>query len=154
METDLTAANGKKVKALEIFAYALQFFKEQALKVENASLSRFSVFITSINVSITFLTLLSFDLSCIWCKQSKAAVETLGGLCTLKELIVVLQWFPFAEGKLGSITVISSECLLTGINFFSCCFFVVLFLSLKMLIWKENLKVQELELSVSLSLHF
>ncbi|XP_062352419.1 heat shock 70 kDa protein 12A [Cinclus cinclus] len=32
METDLTAANGKKVKALEIFAYALQFFKEQALK--------------------------------------------------------------------------------------------------------------------------
>ncbi|XP_074964331.1 heat shock 70 kDa protein 12A isoform X2 [Phalacrocorax aristotelis] len=32
METDLTAANGKKIKALEIFAYALQFFKEQALK--------------------------------------------------------------------------------------------------------------------------
>ncbi|XP_036754883.2 heat shock 70 kDa protein 12A isoform X1 [Manis pentadactyla] len=32
METDLTAANGKKVKALEIFAYALQYFKEQALK--------------------------------------------------------------------------------------------------------------------------
>ncbi|NWS21759.1 HS12A protein, partial [Pachyramphus minor] len=32
METDLTATNGKKVKALEIFAYALQFFKEQALK--------------------------------------------------------------------------------------------------------------------------
>lgn len=33
MDTDLTAANGKKVKALEIFAYALQHFKEQALKV-------------------------------------------------------------------------------------------------------------------------
>ncbi|XP_077205993.1 heat shock 70 kDa protein 12A [Paroedura picta] len=32
LETDLTAANGKKVKALEIFAYALQYFKEQALK--------------------------------------------------------------------------------------------------------------------------
>ncbi|XP_045147347.1 heat shock 70 kDa protein 12A [Echinops telfairi] len=32
METDLTAANGKKVKALDIFAYALQYFKEQALK--------------------------------------------------------------------------------------------------------------------------
>uniref|UniRef100_A0A8C5QLT4 Heat shock 70 kDa protein 12A n=1 Tax=Leptobrachium leishanense TaxID=445787 RepID=A0A8C5QLT4_9ANUR len=32
METDLVAANGKKVKALEIFAYALQYFKEQALK--------------------------------------------------------------------------------------------------------------------------
>ncbi|KAI2557401.1 heat shock protein family A (Hsp70) member 12A [Homo sapiens] len=32
MDTDLTAANGKKVKALEIFAYALQYFKEQALK--------------------------------------------------------------------------------------------------------------------------
>ncbi|NXB60117.1 HS12A protein, partial [Struthidea cinerea] len=37
METDLTAANGKKVKALEIFAYALQFFKEQALKVGDHS---------------------------------------------------------------------------------------------------------------------
>lgn len=33
MDTDLTAANGKKVKALEIFAYALQYFKEQVLKV-------------------------------------------------------------------------------------------------------------------------
>lgn len=33
MDTDLTAANGKNVKALEIFAYALQYFKEQALKV-------------------------------------------------------------------------------------------------------------------------
>lgn len=32
METDLIAANGKKVKALEIFAYALQFFREQAMK--------------------------------------------------------------------------------------------------------------------------
>ncbi|XP_075071683.1 heat shock 70 kDa protein 12A [Mixophyes fleayi] len=32
MDTDLIAANGKKVKALEIFAYALQYFKEQALK--------------------------------------------------------------------------------------------------------------------------
>ncbi|EPY82157.1 HSPA12B-like protein [Camelus ferus] len=32
MDTDLTAANGKKVKALEIFAFALQYFKEQALK--------------------------------------------------------------------------------------------------------------------------
>ncbi|KAE8589491.1 hypothetical protein XENTR_v10017584 [Xenopus tropicalis] len=32
METELTAANGKRVKALEIFAYALQYFKEQALK--------------------------------------------------------------------------------------------------------------------------
>lgn len=33
LDTDLTAANGKKVKALEIFTYALQYFKEQALKV-------------------------------------------------------------------------------------------------------------------------
>ncbi|XP_038613655.1 heat shock 70 kDa protein 12A isoform X2 [Tachyglossus aculeatus] len=32
LETDLTAANGKKIKALEIFSFALQFFKEQALK--------------------------------------------------------------------------------------------------------------------------
>ncbi|XP_059517518.1 heat shock 70 kDa protein 12A isoform X4 [Myotis daubentonii] len=32
LDTDLTAANGKKIKALEIFAYALQYFKEQALK--------------------------------------------------------------------------------------------------------------------------
>ena len=33
-ETDIQAANGKRVKALDIFAYALAFFKEQALKVE------------------------------------------------------------------------------------------------------------------------
>ncbi|KAK1333442.1 hypothetical protein QTO34_005826 [Cnephaeus nilssonii] len=32
LDTELTAANGKKIKALEIFAYALQYFKEQALK--------------------------------------------------------------------------------------------------------------------------
>ncbi|RXM32634.1 Heat shock 70 kDa protein 12A [Acipenser ruthenus] len=31
-ETELLAANGKRVKALDIFSYALQFFKEQALK--------------------------------------------------------------------------------------------------------------------------
>uniref|UniRef100_A0A3Q4HUA2 Heat shock protein 12A n=1 Tax=Neolamprologus brichardi TaxID=32507 RepID=A0A3Q4HUA2_NEOBR len=33
INTDLHAANGKRVKALDIFAYALAFFKEQALKV-------------------------------------------------------------------------------------------------------------------------
>lgn len=33
ISTDLHAANGKRVKALDIFAYALAFFKEQALKV-------------------------------------------------------------------------------------------------------------------------
>ncbi|XP_036402533.1 heat shock 70 kDa protein 12A isoform X2 [Megalops cyprinoides] len=32
IDTDLQAANGKKVKALDIFAYALAFFKDQALK--------------------------------------------------------------------------------------------------------------------------
>ncbi|XP_060790778.1 heat shock 70 kDa protein 12A isoform X3 [Neoarius graeffei] len=32
IDTDLHAANGKKVKALDIFAYALAFFKEQAVK--------------------------------------------------------------------------------------------------------------------------
>ncbi|XP_053731732.1 heat shock 70 kDa protein 12A isoform X1 [Synchiropus splendidus] len=32
IDTDLQAANGKRVKALDIFAYALAFFKEQALK--------------------------------------------------------------------------------------------------------------------------
>lgn len=37
LETDLSAANGKKIKALEIFAYALQYFKEQALKVKTLS---------------------------------------------------------------------------------------------------------------------
>ncbi|KAG8135581.1 hypothetical protein E2320_008594 [Naja naja] len=37
LETDLSAANGKKVKAIEIFAYALQYFKEQALKAGMAS---------------------------------------------------------------------------------------------------------------------
>lgn len=35
INTDLHAANGKRVKALDIFAYALAFFKEQALKVRN-----------------------------------------------------------------------------------------------------------------------
>lgn len=33
INTDLQAANGKRVKALDIFAYALAFFREQALKV-------------------------------------------------------------------------------------------------------------------------
>uniref|UniRef100_A0A4W3J412 Heat shock protein 12A n=1 Tax=Callorhinchus milii TaxID=7868 RepID=A0A4W3J412_CALMI len=32
IETDLEAANGKKVKALEIFAFALEFFKDHALQ--------------------------------------------------------------------------------------------------------------------------
>ncbi|KAG9344618.1 hypothetical protein JZ751_011290 [Albula glossodonta] len=32
IDTDLHAANGKRVKALDIFAYALKFFKDQALK--------------------------------------------------------------------------------------------------------------------------
>ncbi|XP_066528451.1 heat shock 70 kDa protein 12A isoform X3 [Hoplias malabaricus] len=32
IDTELHAANGKRVKALDIFAYALAFFKEQALK--------------------------------------------------------------------------------------------------------------------------
>ncbi|KAG5831655.1 hypothetical protein ANANG_G00306050 [Anguilla anguilla] len=34
IDTDLHAANGKRVKALDIFAYALGFFKDQALKQE------------------------------------------------------------------------------------------------------------------------
>lgn len=37
IDTDLHAANGKRVKALDIFAYALAFFKEQALKVTNCT---------------------------------------------------------------------------------------------------------------------
>ncbi|XP_023659305.1 heat shock 70 kDa protein 12A isoform X2 [Paramormyrops kingsleyae] len=32
IETDIQAANGKRVKALDIFSYALSFFKDQALK--------------------------------------------------------------------------------------------------------------------------
>lgn len=39
IDTDLHAANGKRVKALDIFAYALAFFKEQALKVKYFFLS-------------------------------------------------------------------------------------------------------------------
>nr|AGO01991.1 heat shock 70kDa protein 12a [Monopterus albus] len=35
IDTDLHAANGKRVKALDIFAYALAFFKEQALKLSD-----------------------------------------------------------------------------------------------------------------------
>lgn len=38
IDTDIHAANGKRVKALDIFAYALAFFKEQALKVTHAFL--------------------------------------------------------------------------------------------------------------------
>ena len=38
IDTDLHAANGKRVKALDIFAYALAFFKEQALKVVRTAL--------------------------------------------------------------------------------------------------------------------
>ncbi|XP_014835583.1 PREDICTED: heat shock 70 kDa protein 12A-like, partial [Poecilia mexicana] len=34
IDTEIHAANGKRVKALDIFAYALAFFKEQALKVK------------------------------------------------------------------------------------------------------------------------
>lgn len=45
LETDLSAANGKKVKALEIFAYALQYFKEQALKVKKTLNFYFQLFI-------------------------------------------------------------------------------------------------------------
>lgn len=33
IETELEAANGKKVKAIEIFACALMFFKDHALQV-------------------------------------------------------------------------------------------------------------------------
>lgn len=42
IDTDLHAANGKKVKALDIFAYALAFFKEQALKVNRITNFRVS----------------------------------------------------------------------------------------------------------------
>uniref|UniRef100_A0A671KR85 Heat shock 70 kDa protein 12A n=1 Tax=Sinocyclocheilus anshuiensis TaxID=1608454 RepID=A0A671KR85_9TELE len=41
IDTDLHAANGKKVKALGIFAYALAFFKEQALKLSDQAGSDF-----------------------------------------------------------------------------------------------------------------
>lgn len=44
IETDLHAANGKRVKALDIFAYALAFFKEQALKVSDSACQRFNSF--------------------------------------------------------------------------------------------------------------
>lgn len=33
METDLEAVNGRKVRAIEVFAHALRFFREHALKV-------------------------------------------------------------------------------------------------------------------------
>ncbi|XP_029376874.1 heat shock 70 kDa protein 12A isoform X2 [Echeneis naucrates] len=41
IDTDLHAANGKRVKALDIFAYALAFFKEQALKLSDQTGSEF-----------------------------------------------------------------------------------------------------------------
>lgn len=33
METELEAVNGRKVRAIEVFAHALHFFREHALKV-------------------------------------------------------------------------------------------------------------------------
>lgn len=33
METDLEAVNGRKVRAIEVFAHALRFFRVHALKV-------------------------------------------------------------------------------------------------------------------------
>lgn len=34
METDLEAVNGRRVRAIEVFAHALRFFREHALKVQ------------------------------------------------------------------------------------------------------------------------
>lgn len=33
METELEAVNGRRVRAIEVFAHALTFFREHALKV-------------------------------------------------------------------------------------------------------------------------
>lgn len=33
METELEAVSGKRVRAIEVFAHALRFFREHALKV-------------------------------------------------------------------------------------------------------------------------
>ncbi len=33
METELEAVNGRRVRAIEVFAHALHFFREHALKV-------------------------------------------------------------------------------------------------------------------------
>lgn len=33
METELEAVNGRRVRAIEVFAHALRFFREHALKV-------------------------------------------------------------------------------------------------------------------------
>lgn len=54
IDTDLHAANGKKVKALDIFAYALAFFKEQALKVNQIVLS---VCVQSFFIMLVFVLL-------------------------------------------------------------------------------------------------
>ncbi|MEQ2182740.1 hypothetical protein GOODEAATRI_025305, partial [Goodea atripinnis] len=35
METELEAVNGRKVRAIEVFAHALHFFREHALKVRS-----------------------------------------------------------------------------------------------------------------------
>lgn len=37
METELEAVNGRKVRAIEVFAHALRFFREHALKVRPES---------------------------------------------------------------------------------------------------------------------
>lgn len=38
METELEAVNGQKVRAIDVFAHALRFFREHALKVHLRSL--------------------------------------------------------------------------------------------------------------------
>lgn len=42
METELEAVNGRKVRAIEVFAHALRFFREHALKVRPWSVSLFT----------------------------------------------------------------------------------------------------------------
>lgn len=37
METELEAVNGRRVRAIEVFAHALRFFREHALKVRLAA---------------------------------------------------------------------------------------------------------------------
>lgn len=43
METELEAVNGRRVRAIEVFAHALHFFREHALKVHFKTLHDYSV---------------------------------------------------------------------------------------------------------------
>lgn len=52
METELEAVNGRKVRAIEVFAHALRFFREHALKVWNVLCCTMKQYIIHFNLVV------------------------------------------------------------------------------------------------------